>query len=302
MNNASCVRILIEDETFVCEMIRFIKQFSYILNPHLVHFYKNNTWDTLPKDWIESFDKTEEKSLIPSLLENPPSWFSSSLKDFCNNCIKFKISRDVSETTKERSLQIPNALLQMKGMNQKKIHEVSLLAGEINNICKELNIQKVVDVGAGSAYLSHLLYMKCNINSIGIEGNPSHTQGALQRFEQLKKSVSIYNSKNPDEIIPEPSIDLVTCRFEFENEEINKKFEVYLFFYLRVNVLTIIKDCILPYCDPINPNVVLIGLHCCGNLTSSMLKIFTKSALVNGIVAVGCCYNHLSIKLDKSSG
>ena len=38
----------------------------------------------------------------------------------------------------------------------------------------------------------------------------------------------------------------------------------------------------------------MIGLHCCGDLTSSMLKIYAASDLVRGIIVVGCCYNHLS--------
>ena len=38
----------------------------------------------------------------------------------------------------------------------------------------------------------------------------------------------------------------------------------------------------------------MIGLHCCGDLTPSMLRIFSNSEEVRGLVVVGCCYNHLS--------
>jgi hypothetical protein len=42
----------------------------------------------------------------------------------------------------------------------------------------------------------------------------------------------------------------------------------------------------------------MIGLHCCGDLTPSMLRIASDSKLVRGIVAVSCCYNRLSIPAE----
>lgn len=38
---------------------------------------------------------------------------------------------------------------------------------------------------------------------------------------------------------------------------------------------------------------VLIGLHTCGNLSTTMLRLFSESESITGLVSVGCCYMKL---------
>ena len=40
--------------------------------------------------------------------------------------------------------------------------------------------------------------------------------------------------------------------------------------------------------------VVLAGLHTCGDLSATMLRMFTSSSQVVGLVNVGCCYMKLT--------
>ena len=39
---------------------------------------------------------------------------------------------------------------------------------------------------------------------------------------------------------------------------------------------------------------VLVGLHTCGNLATTMLRLFAESKVLVGLVSVGCCYMKLS--------
>ena len=39
---------------------------------------------------------------------------------------------------------------------------------------------------------------------------------------------------------------------------------------------------------------ILIGLHTCGDLAPTMLKVYSQSTQIVGLVSVGCCYMKLS--------
>lgn len=44
----------------------------------------------------------------------------------------------------------------------------------------------------------------------------------------------------------------------------------------------------------VNQQYVLVGLHACGDLSATMLRLFTELNIFIGLVSVGCCYMKLS--------
>lgn len=38
---------------------------------------------------------------------------------------------------------------------------------------------------------------------------------------------------------------------------------------------------------------LLIGLHCCGDLTPAMLKVYSEADFVRGLCCVSCCYHRM---------
>ena len=44
----------------------------------------------------------------------------------------------------------------------------------------------------------------------------------------------------------------------------------------------------------IHGNYILVGLHTCGDLSATMLRLFVESDIFVGLVSVGCCYMKLS--------
>lgn len=214
------------ESSYAFDSVSFLKNHLYLLEPHLVRFYRDNTWEIIPEEWQVYFDSCDENT-VTEKLDSIADDLPESLVEFCKGCKYYKVNRSIVERTKQNSVGIPKALKQMKGMKMKKQHEISLMAGEINNLCNSLDIDTVIDVGAGSAYLSHLLYLQCSIKSIGIEGNPSHSESAIQRVKQLEQRIKVHNSKESNIKIPLPNIDLVTCRFDYQHENIQENFEVF---------------------------------------------------------------------------
>ena len=43
-----------------------------------------------------------------------------------------------------------------------------------------------------------------------------------------------------------------------------------------------------------NEQVLLVGLHTCGDLGPTMLRMFTTCPHITGLVSVGCCYMKLT--------
>ena len=41
------------------------------------------------------------------------------------------------------------------------------------------------------------------------------------------------------------------------------------------------------------PRICMVGLHCCGDLTPTMLKFFSRCENIGAIVCVSCCYHRL---------
>eukprot|EP00042_Codosiga_hollandica_P032775 m.212683 g.212683 ORF g.212683 m.212683 type:complete len:333 (+) comp54015_c0_seq2:588-1586(+) len=40
--------------------------------------------------------------------------------------------------------------------------------------------------------------------------------------------------------------------------------------------------------------ICLVGLHACGDLTSSIVRVFIESEMIKSLVVVGCCYNRMT--------
>ena len=54
--------------------------------------------------------------------------------------------------------------------------------------------------------------------------------------------------------------------------------------------------------EPVEPCYGFIGLHCCGDLSASMCRLFAESGPRCKVLCfVGCCYNLLTTKEDATS-
>lgn len=43
----------------------------------------------------------------------------------------------------------------------------------------------------------------------------------------------------------------------------------------------------------VNQNVLMIGLHCCGDLTPTMMRYFSEVDFISGLCCVSCCYHRM---------
>ena len=195
------------------------------------------------------------------------------LEDFIN--LSRKLSpKDKSEecsikdpTTNEwyevRKKGKPNPPISTSLMKQKKKYEIQLLGDIIIKEANNKNIHTIIDIGSGTGYLTNYISINSNLRIIGIEGNEDNTNKMMLRvnkIEQKNKAI------------------------------INNKAESYTAFL----TWDLTPEGFKNICKLNDEEVILTGLHPCGDLTPTLMKLFKNLEQIKSLIFVGCCYNKLT--------
>ena len=156
----------------------------------------------------------------------------------------------------------PNPHISTSLMRQKKKYEIKLLGDTIIKEAKNKNINIIIDVGCGIGYLTNYISMNSNIRAIGIEGNEDNTNKMMLRIEMIEQK----NNEN----IKKAEGYTAFLTPEISPEEFKK--------IARIN----------------DENVILTGLHPCGDLTPILMRLFKNLEQIKSLIFVSCCYNKLS--------
>ncbi|KAL7720694.1 Methyltransferase domain-containing protein [Entamoeba marina] len=152
----------------------------------------------------------------------------------------------------------------VKLMNQKKKYEIQLLGDLVIDYSDKLHINTVVDVGSGKGYLTQYIKFNSSIRAVGIEGNADNTTKMEERTTKLTT--------------------------KFKNVNIPST-EGYTAFLTSSTLPTDFQQ--IAKLQP-NENVMLTGLHPCGDLTPTLMRFFKSIPQIKSIVFVGCCYHKLT--------
>lgn len=153
-------------------------------------------------------------------------------------------------------------LITIKGINPKKLHEIKQLSQQIYDICGT-QIDGLIDVGSGLGYLSQTLHQQFNYKLLGLESFTDRVQTA-----QLRQQKYYPDSMNSVKYAKH-FIDLSST--EFINAELLKYF-------------------------PKSKCFAMIGLHACGDLSVTAIKLFLSMDIVDKLIIMPCCYHKMSMK------
>lgn len=168
-------------------------------------------------------------------------------------------------------------------MSIKKFHEINAMSLCIQNMCENIGCSTIVDIGSGKGYLGHkLLELSSECSVIGIEGNSSCVESAVNRLTQLEKRTG-----------NEDCSRMKTITFEINHQTAEDSGFVEI---IKQNShLNIPQASLVTGKSISNPilagSAVMVGLHTCGDLTCHSLKLFSRQPYFRGLHIVGCCYN-----------
>ncbi|KAF7283958.1 hypothetical protein GWI33_022781 [Rhynchophorus ferrugineus] len=165
-------------------------------------------------------------------------------------------------------------------MKPKKSHEVEMLSWIASAIREISKTTHVIDIGDGKGYLSSMLALHYKIPVLGVDASYINTNGAVDRAKKLSK---VWNGVVTHNKTRDTTINLYKQITKYVDE--------------KVDFQQLISNIFLEEANGIG----LVGLHTCGNLASSCLRIFNNNDSIKTICNVGCCYHHLTDEFEPQT-
>lgn len=150
----------------------------------------------------------------------------------------------------------------VRKISVKKQYEIENVSRVISEICAEDSVDYLIDFGSGLGYLTHYIADNYNFRALGLESGADRVAKARQH--QLKYSKSSGKVQHVQHFITVDS-----------------------------------EDFILRHLQDSSADLVIFGLHGCGDLTVTALNLFLKMPRVSKIVFMPCCYHKMTPKDDE---
>lgn len=155
----------------------------------------------------------------------------------------------------------------LRGIKPKKIHEISELSNEISRYCDDVSTDSTifVDLGCGVGHLTHFLNRKFGYKILGLEAD-SDRVGTAAKIQKTKFPESIAAVKVVQHFIESSSASFIQSvlmnEFNFSQ----------------------------------SPDLILIGLHACADLTVTALDLFLRNPNFKKMLIMPCCYHKMKFK------
>ncbi|ELP90639.1 hypothetical protein EIN_022580, partial [Entamoeba invadens IP1] len=277
----------------------------YLDTERSVHAFMYNQFDSLPEEWKSQFliplevyatahpehalevycylmDLMTDKmptlpypsgvdlEVIKMLKEKFP--VAHGLNDFIDHCRrltprKFEDSFQFDPKAKTwftKDIKGKSQPIDVVFMKQKKKYEIRLLGDLIIKIAKNSDVKTIVDVGSGKGYLTEYIVLNSPLRAVGIEGNADFTNKMAIRVNDVDrkraKGVQLTHSESYTAFLTAETTSSEFCDIAKLHEE----------------------------------SVLLTGLHPCGDLTPTLLRMFQGIPEIKSVCMVGCCYHKLT--------
>lgn len=247
-----------------------------ILESYVSDFYVENHWNKLPECWKNFFDKNDLSSMKSLLNFEEPlnKLYPLSLICLRSLIINYTVSR-VPITLKTTFEPDKNFLKYFwKNVKEKKRYEIDLIAKLCQKQATEKNCHYIVDIGSGLGHLSRMLSYGYGFKVCTFEANEVLAKSATEldnKFEYCLnfKAIKHFNSQKTVHIHKKITADINSENFL---NEVLKHFK-----------------------GDKNLKFGLIGLHPCGDLGPTLLRLFNEIENISFICIASCCYMKMSI-------
>jgi hypothetical protein len=139
-----------------------------------------------------------------------------------------------------------------RGMTAKKQHEVARLGRKIASLCRQLGVERVVDVGAGVGHLGRCLSGEFGLQVVGVESSTRCCAAATER----EAGVQMLNVHIGDDAVAN-------------------------------------REALTSHLG--ESPVAIVGLHCCGDLSTNVLRLFQSWKAAKLLCVVPCCYQKMAL-------
>lgn len=262
------------------KVIEYLKPFLPIANCHMVDYFTKNLLDTYLKPVLgEEILQVDFKDALNSILNFEIELEKQArFNSFISNCERFRLynCKDVcvsldnfKQTLHDFGATCKSSFKIDIFMNEKKAHEVEISSSIAATIADFTKASHIIDIGDGKGYLSSMLAFRYDLPVLGVDAQLTNTLGASKRAQKLGKQ---WSGTTTNTGLYKQITQYVTESTDFV-KLVNNSF------------LQSVND------------VMVVGLHTCGDLASNSLKIYTNNEDIKAIFNVSCCY-HLMTELS----
>lgn len=264
-------------------------------NCHMIDYFTNNLYERhIPADIRKEVAMCGFGEVINSILDNKIK--TTKLQNFIKNTNSFALHNltevclhcDNLHDFLNTGANIPPSLGLKVFMNPKKSHEVEILSSIIATIREVSKSTHLIDIGDGKGYLSSMLALQHNIPVLGIDASPVNTKGAMERAEKVQKAWK-HILKYPTKSLPPKDQCCLVDNQLYKQET------------LYVNEGVDLRSLVSRMFDEEVKKCGLSGLHTCGNLASTCIKVYNKHDYIKSICNVGCCYHLLTEQYEGAN-
>lgn len=296
------------------EMVEYIKPLLPLANCHMVNFLTDKHFDNaIPPDIkqeVVHIDVSNVNRIIYS------HFGGKSVKDNCcpnllNFLNKAKYNRvctynnylSLEDLKKKVTTWMCGELNVMKLkqiMASKKSHEVEIMTAVAGAMVSRSGCSHVVDIGGGKGYLSSILALEYQLKVLSIDASQINSLGAAKRAVKLEKCWHHIRKRASENLVSASALsheensggnEKEDCNTSEVENTTNRKM-VYKQVTEYVCDDTDLADIVAQNLGDKTEKMVIVGLHTCGNLAPSCLRLMTGNVrYVRCLINVGCCYH-----------
>ncbi|XP_058862204.1 methyltransferase-like protein 25B isoform X3 [Acipenser ruthenus] len=311
------LRLSVEQQKHMAaKLCCFLSTYRHIIDSHIIEFFSDSLWETLPPGWQEALCELSGPQLADLLLDSAPGGGRSYPSVWPLSLLAFKAAARAlafprmprggaaqetgSGKSKEfwenscRSSTLKHVF--RKHVKPKKQHEVRKLGALVKRMCDLTSCQNVVDVGSGQGHLTRFLSLGLGLSVTGVEANPALVSMATKLDRELR-SVALKERARAGAktgVAPDGPCDPLP-RHVAGWVNPGASWEEFVTLLQQPMGISDSRDG-PPESHGTNSQegFVLTGLHACGDLSATLLRHFARCPQAVAITSVACCYMKLT--------
>uniref|UniRef100_A0A182M5S5 Methyltransferase domain-containing protein n=1 Tax=Anopheles culicifacies TaxID=139723 RepID=A0A182M5S5_9DIPT len=284
------LRLQVELRQKILDSYQIVNVYKTLIDAYIVDFYQQNHWNILSSSWNHCFSAVPIQQL-PELLIFDSRQQETNVWPLTVLTLRTLFRRLVHTRSKpeQQNQTIPGGVYQkhstlfQKSVKLKKRHEIEQFAENCSREPPENICSTLIDIGSGQGNLARTLAYGYGFRVCCLEQNESFVQAARQKDTELWRRlakldpslcdstthpVHLHEKVNLDHIDPERFVQLLRDALNVEKEQQSDEFKF-----------------------------GLIGLHPCGDLAPSLLRLFLACRECRFVKLVCCCYMKLSCEI-----
>ncbi|XP_067633644.1 probable methyltransferase-like protein 25 [Eurosta solidaginis] len=311
------LRVCLED------ILHFMQPHWEFVNCHMVSYLTERHWKRyVPVELqnevpdVDSAQKCIEEVFWKSTLNEEGSGKFAEFKRLLDQCESLHLDKLNGVLTPMSSLSTELVLIDdvkqnltiNEFMSAKKRHEVELTATLVDRLIHRVQAQNcnadvfIVDAGDGKGYLSSRLALQYGHQVLGVDFQASNTENAMERNRKLQRAWNglvnraelhqqgLTPKRRKKKLEANIKAPLLSPRKSNERQEALYK-TADAFITPDMNLAHLLQKQFTKASE--KSLICLTGLHTCGNLGPTCLKLFHEQPQCRLLCNIGCCYHLL---------